>query len=177
MSYEAIGLGAAPAGSAATPCSWLQSILGGYYIGDTWVTCAQAAANPGTVLPNTGPGGAPTLPPQYQISSISPDATPPTGYTAVPLGPDSTGTDQYGYIPDAQTQAQINSASIAQQFGNLDTGSGNPLPSGTDCSMLDTPGVINNLFNPNCGTPWGIYVIAGLALIPVLGNLLAGARR
>jgi hypothetical protein len=174
MSYH-LGVGAADPGSAATPCSWLQSIFGGYYIGDTWVTCAQAAANPGGVLANTGPGSSPTLP-ASGISSIGTSATPPAGYDAIALGPDSTGAQQYGYVPTAATQAALDAAAIAAQFGNLDTGSGT-VPSGTDCSMLDTPGVINNLFNPNCGTPWGIYFIAGLALIPVLGNLLAGARR
>ena len=155
-----------PAGSAAVPCDWWASSFlggGGYYIGDTWVTCAQAAASPGSVLPNTGPGGSPTLPPQYAISQISSDPTPPSGYTSVPMGADSTGTQQYAYIPDTQTQQQQNMKSITDQMAAQDTGGGS-----NDCSWLDSTGVVNNLFNPSCGAPLGLYAIAGVVLILVL---------
>ena len=160
-----------PVGSAITPCSWIQSLFGGYYAPgtSTWITCAQAAANPGSVAPNTGPGGSPSLPPQYAISQIGSDPTPPSGYTSVPMGADSTGTQQYAYIPDAQTQQQQNLQSITDQMAAQDTGGDSTNPT-LDCSWLDSTGVVNNLFNPSCGTPLGLYAIAGVVLILVLQN-------
>lgn len=175
MSYFR-GMGQAqPAGSGLHVCNFIQSIFGGYYVenpasfANTWVTCDQAAANVGTPLPNSGPGGSPTLPPQNQISSLSTDPNPPSGYTSVPMGSDSSGQQLYAYLPSSSTQQSLNFQSILAQFGNLDSGSSNN--NGTDCSWLDTPGIINNLFNPSCGIPWGIFAVLGLGLFMALSGL------
>lgn len=170
MNY--VGLGQ----TSLTPCNWLQQyIFGGYYVetpgslANTWVTCAQAAANVGTLPANSGPGGSPTLPSQNSISQLSTNPTPPDGYTAVAMGTDSSGDQLYAYMPTAQTQQLINSQSIAQQLANLDTGSAND--TGTDCSWFDTPGVINNLFNPTCGIPWGLIGVLILGAIGMISGL------
>jgi hypothetical protein len=167
-------LGAAAPGTAITPCNWFQSIFGGYYTNAGWITCADAAASVGTVPANSGPGGSPTLPAQAAIAEIGTDPTPPDGYTAVSLGADSSGAQQYAYVPSSDTQAQINAQAIADQMAVADTGTTDT--TGTDCSWLDTPGVFNNLFNPACGTPWGIIALAGIALVAVLGGAVAGRK-
>ena len=156
-----------PGGKCNLPTAawaWWESLWGGSNF------CTAAAQAPTPALP-----GAP--PPAALVGPSCPVGTSLADGSCSLSGYDSSGNPIYvaAYQGTQYQAGVVNSVTSAiQSEQNQIDSSDSSTP---DCSWTDTTGVFNNLFNPSCGVPYGLFALGLVIAISFVGGKAERAGR